>query len=142
MSAAIETAARLDLVELSPALAQVLDVDDAGLRAAARDALRRLTGRDLESSASFAALSRELEARGLAPEALRISRDALLDAQARADRAVVKLVEVAPASVEGSPFDLADAALAAAAARHVSAGVGEGGSRRRRPRAARRGAPR
>ena len=33
----------------------VLDVDDAGLRAAARDARRRLTGRDLESSASFAA---------------------------------------------------------------------------------------
>ena len=126
VGAAIETAARLDLVELSPALAQILDVDDAGLRAAARDALRRLTGRDLESSASFAALSSELEARGLAPEALRISRDALLDAQARADRAVVKLVEVAPASVEGSPFELADAALAAAAARHVSAGVGEG----------------
>lgn len=126
VGAAIETAAQLDLVELSPALARILDVDDAGLRAAARDALRRLTGRDLESSASFAALSGELEARGLGPEALRLSRDALLDAQARADRAVVRLVEAAPASVEGSPFDLVDAALAATAARHVGAGVGEG----------------
>ncbi len=126
VGAAIETAARLDLVELSPALARVLDVEDAGLRAAARDALRRLTGRDLESSASFAALSSELEARGLGPEALRLSRDALLGAQARADRAVVRLVEAAPASVEGSPFDLVDAALAATAARHVSAGVGAG----------------
>ena len=144
VSAAIETAAHWIFVELSPALAQVLDVGDAGLRAAARrDALRRLTGRDLESSASFAALSRELEARGLARYPADLARRAARRPGPRGPRGREAGGGRAGGCRARSPLRSRGRGPRGCRRAPRERGRGRGAARARRcPRAARRGAPR
>lgn len=126
-AAAVESVVLLDLIDLAPDLARLLgDGVDPELAALARSGLRRLTGHDLRTGDDFERLWSDLSAQGLGPRALLFSRGALLEAQARADRARLQLVAAAPARLEGSPFDVADPELAADVARSIAAAVGEG----------------